>query len=121
MSSELIVVTKQYDWYITNDGVGKVSPVSEYPTQGRAGSGVIAMRLPAGSAGLAAAAIGRMDDNLIALTDRNKPYYMRLGRAPQVARGRNGGDIMMSLRSKESIVGVVIYQPRIAEPELELS
>lgn len=119
--SALIVVPNQYVWCITNDGVGKVSPVSDYPVQGRAGSGVIAMRLPPGSAGLAAAAIGRMDDNLIALTDRNKPYYMRLGRAPQVARGRNGGDIMMSLRSKESIVGVVIYQPRIAEPDLEMT
>lgn len=113
----LVVVPNQYVWCITNDGVAKVSPAGDYPTQGRAGSGVISMRLPGDSGGITAAAIGRMDDNLIALTDRNKPYYMRLGRAPQAPRGRAGGDIMMSLRAKESIVAVVVYQSRIAEPE----
>lgn len=111
----MVAVEGQYIWSITDDGVAKVSPVSEYPVQGRAGQGVIAMRLPKGSIELAAATIGRQDDNIIVLTNRDKPLYMRLGRAPQVGRGRPGGDIIISLRAKERVAAVVNYQPRITE------
>jgi hypothetical protein len=44
---------------------------------------------------------------------------MRLGRAPQVGRGKAGGDFIISLRPKERVVGVVNYQPRILEPETD--
>ncbi|MBI5669343.1 MAG: DNA gyrase subunit A [Chloroflexi bacterium] len=104
-------------WSITDDGVAKSSPVSDYPVQGRAGQGVIAMRLPKQSTELAAATIGRPDDNIVVLTNRNKALYMRLGRAPQVARGKPGGDIILSLRSKERVVAVVNYQPRLLEAQ----
>lgn len=112
-----VAIDSQYVWCITDDGIAKVSPVSDYPSQGRAGGGVIAMRLPKGSTELTAATIGRLDDNIIVLTDYNKPFYMRLGRAPQVARGRPGGDILMSLRAKEKVATVVNYQSRIEVPE----
>ncbi|HEX2907518.1 MAG TPA: DNA gyrase subunit A, partial [Phototrophicaceae bacterium] len=115
----ILAVEGQYVWSITDDGVAKFSPVADYPTQGRAGSGVIAMRLPKDSLELAAATIGRQDDNIIVLTNRNKPLYMRLGRAPQVGRGKAGGDFIISLRPKERVVGVVNYQPRIREPETD--
>ncbi len=112
----MVVIEGQYVWSITDDGVAKISPIADYPVQGRAGQGVIAMRLPKGSLELAAATIGRQDDNIIVLTNRNKPLYMRLGRAPQVGRGRPGGDIILSLRAKERVATVVTYQPRIAVP-----
>ncbi len=113
----MVAVDNQYVWTITDDGVAKISPAAEYPSQGRAGSGVIAMRLPKDSLEIAAVAIGRQDDNIIVLTNRNKPLYMRLGRAPQVGRGKPGGDIVISLRSKERVAAVVSYQPRITETE----
>ncbi|MBC7812353.1 MAG: DNA gyrase subunit A [Burkholderiales bacterium] len=106
-------------WTITDDGVAKTSPITEYPTQGRAGTGVIAMRLPASSKEVAAAAIGRLDDNLIVLTNKNKPLYMRVNRAPQIKRGRPGGDFIMSVREKEHVTAVVTYQDRIETPESE--
>ena len=110
----------QYMWTITDDGVAKISPCSEYPSQGRAGQGVITMRLPGGSKGVAAAAVGRQDDNLIVMTSQGKPFYMRLGRAPLVPRGRKGGDIVISLREGEFVTGVVVYQPRL-EPIMNTS
>ena len=103
----------QYIWTITDDGVAKISPCEEYPSQGRAGQGVITMRLPGGSKVVAAATIGRQDDNIIVMTSKGKPLYMRVGRAPQVPRGRKGGDIIISLRENEEVVGVVTYQPKI--------
>lgn len=114
-----VVIEGQYVWAITDDGVSKVSPIADYPVQGRAGSGVIAMRIPKQSTELAAATIGRMDDNIIALTNRNKPFYMRLGRAPLVQRGRPGGDIILSVRANERVIGVVNYQLPPVIPEVE--
>lgn len=41
-----LVRPEAYLWSITDNGIGKASPMSEYPTQGRHGNGVINMRLP---------------------------------------------------------------------------
>jgi DNA gyrase subunit A len=112
-----IYVENQYFWTITDDGMAKVSPLSEYPLQGRAGSGVLTMRLPKESQGVAAAAFGRQDDNIVVLTNKKKPRYMRIGRAPKVTRGKAGGDYVLSMGDKESVIGVVTYQDRISIPE----
>ncbi|MDP1465986.1 DNA gyrase C-terminal beta-propeller domain-containing protein, partial [Klebsiella pneumoniae] len=40
-----IAVEGQYVWSISDDGIAKISPMDEFPTQGRAGSGVIIQRL----------------------------------------------------------------------------
>ncbi|MBI1280210.1 MAG: DNA gyrase subunit A [Anaerolineaceae bacterium] len=117
--SAFVVVPDQYVWSMTDDGVAQISPIAHYPSQGRAGSGVIGMRLPSSSRELAAATIGRQDDNIIALTSRKKAFYMRLGRAPQVARGKTGGDFIISMREKEQVIAVITYQPRMMMPEPE--
>jgi DNA gyrase subunit A len=121
-----IVVDNQFMWSITEDGIAKVSPVSEYPTQGRGGGGVITMRLPRSSKIIAATAVGRLDDTIIVLTNRNKPKYMRIGLAPNIKRGRTGGERVISMtRQNEEVAAVVEYQPLFvapeasAEPELE--
>ncbi|MAU11305.1 MAG: DNA gyrase subunit A [Anaerolineaceae bacterium] len=110
------VVEGQYVWNISDDGIAKISHIDEYPVQGRAGSGVISMRLEKSSLGVMAATIGRQDDNIIALTSKKKPLYMRVGRAPQIKRGRAGGESVIALRDNEEVVGVVNYQPKIEAP-----
>lgn len=108
------VVSNQYIWNITDNGVAKISHESEFPSQKRAGSGVISIRLEGESLRLAAATIGRMDDNIIALTTHAKPLYMRIGRAPAVKRGRSGGENVITMNRKdESVDTVVTYQPLI--------
>jgi DNA gyrase subunit A len=107
----------QYVWNITDDGIAKISPVDEYPTQGRAGSGVISMRLPSSSRELVAATIGRQDDNIIVLTKKNKPKYMRLGLAPILKRGRAGGENIIAMRESDEVARVVTYQDRIENVE----
>ena len=111
-------VENQYLWTITDDGVAKISPISEYPTQGRAGSGVINMRMPKESREVAAVTIGRQDDNIIVLTTKNKAKYMRVALAAKVPRGRAGGDYVISMRgTNESVAAVANYQELIAAPE----
>ncbi|HLV35578.1 MAG TPA: DNA gyrase subunit A [Spirillospora sp.] len=112
-----VMVENQYVWCITDNGLALIAQASEFPTQGRAGSGVIAMRLPKDSKAVAAATIGRQDDNIVVLTNKNKPKYMRIGLAPKVKRGRTGGDYVISMRAKESVAAVVSFQEQLAIPE----
>ena len=112
-----LAVENQYIWTITDDGVAKISPIEEFPSQGRAGSGVIAMRLPQDSHAVRAATIGRQDDNIVVLTSKNKPKYMRIGLAQKIKRGRNGGDYVISMREKETVKAVVTFQDQIVVPE----
>jgi DNA gyrase subunit A len=110
-----------YVWTISDDGIAKISPCAEYSSQGRAGAGIITMRLHADSKEVAAASIGKADDNIIVLTNKHKPLYMRIGRAPELKRGRAGGDIVISMRDNEHVIGVVSYQAKvnIIAPEAE--
>ncbi len=75
------------------------------------------MRLSKDSHGVAAATIGRQDDNIIVLTDKGKAKYVRLGLAPKVKRGRGGGDYVISMRPKEAVTAVVDFQEQINTPE----
>ncbi len=103
-------------WTITDDGVAKSSPMSEYPTQGRAGAGVVTMKLPKDSKGLAAAAIAKLDDGITVLTTKNRAKYMRLSLAPNGRRDKRG-DIVISLGNKEQVAAVVSLQKTIVLPQ----
>jgi DNA gyrase subunit A len=101
---------------VTDSGVAKSSPLAEYPVQGRAGSGVITMKLPSDAGGLVAAAIGRADEALVLVTDKNKAKQMKFGQIPQAKRAAKG-DYVISMRSKEVIARVAQFQARIEVPE----
>ena len=107
--SAFIADDKLYAWNITEQGIAKTTPVHEYKTQGRGGSGVLSMRLPLGSKQIAAATIGRLDDTALALTSRSKAKYMSLGLAKTLKRGSAGGNEVIALRDKETVVGVARY------------
>lgn len=96
-------------WTITDDGIAKSSPLSEYPTQGRAGSGVVTMKLPKDSGGVAASVIAHMDDHVIVLTNKNRPKDMRVSLAPSGRRDKRG-DIVISLGAKEQVVAALMPQ-----------
>ncbi|MBN1964040.1 MAG: hypothetical protein JW910_05305, partial [Anaerolineae bacterium] len=104
-------------WVITDTGVAKSTPVPEYPTQGRAGGGVITMKLPKDAKGLAAATIGVPDDNIVAVTNKGKPKYMRISLAPQSGRSTKG-DYVISMREKEAVARVVRLEPRIEASDM---
>ncbi len=106
---------KQYVWTISDTGVAKYTPMTEYPTQGRAGSGVITMKLPEDALGLTAGLIGRRDDNIVVVTTKDKPKYMRLSLAPRGGRSTKG-DYVISMRASETVAAVVPYQTRMQKP-----
>lgn len=110
----------QFVWTITDDGVAKLSRCDEYPRQGRAGGGVITMRLPSTSREVAASFVGKQSDTIIVLSNRGKAKYMSLGVAELVKRGRAGGKPVFAMsRKNEAVAAVVSYQPmyEAAEPD----
>jgi len=115
-----IATDGEYVWTITDDGIAKISPMEEYPTQGRGGGGVITMRLPTTSQEVAAATTGRLDARLIALSNKHKPLYMRMERTPIIKRGRAGGESVISMtRKNERVAAVVDYRSLYEAPEAE--
>jgi DNA gyrase subunit A len=103
-------------WVCTDTGVAKSTPIDEYPTQGRAGSGVITMKLPKDAGGLTAATVGGLDDHIVLVTNKGKPKYMRISAAPQAGRNTKG-DYVISMGAKEVAERVVKLIDRIEVPD----
>lgn len=98
---------------VSDDAVAKVSLGSDYPTQGRAGGGVIAMRLSKSSKEIAATASLAPDQTVWLLSNRGKAKELNAKRFPVLKRGRQEGDIFMTMERKdEQIAAVVVVQPR---------
>jgi DNA gyrase subunit A len=116
----LIPDDSAYIWTISNDGVAKISQVDEYPLQGRAGQGVITMRLPKDSKYLAAAAQGKLDEQIIVIGNRGTFQTIKIGSAPVIKRGRNGGNFVVTLLGEE-VASVVRYQPKLVPASTHLS
>ena len=106
-----------YGWNITDSGIAKTSPLEEFPLQGRGGTGVFSMRLPMGSKQIVAATNGRLDDNILVLTNKQKAKYMTIGLAKTLKRGKAGGNSVIALREKEEVVAVVEFRRRIESVE----
>jgi DNA gyrase subunit A len=104
-------------WVITDDGIAKFSPLEEYPTQGRAGSGVITMKLPPDSRGLAAATVGAPHDIILVASDKGRVWQMKIIKAIQAKRAGKG-DFVLSVAAKEHICGAATHQPQV---QLEMS
>ena len=113
VAGAMLVRDGLYVWSITDDGLAQCAPADEIPRQGRGGQGVRLTRLPQGSRGLVAATVGRLDDNILTLTNRGKAKYMRLGLAPRLKRGQPGSDYVITLRTREKVVAVVPFQRQI--------
>ncbi|HEX2619960.1 MAG TPA: DNA gyrase subunit A, partial [Phototrophicaceae bacterium] len=103
-----------YMFTLTDDGVAKTSLMEEYPTQGRAGGGVITMRLPKTSREIVAAVAGPPDEKIILLSKKGKPRQVKIKDGRQVKRGAAGGDFIMTLNN-DVAAAIGIYQPLFVE------
>jgi len=90
--------------------------LTEYPVQGRAGSGVIAMKLPT-DAGVAAAVTGKADDIVVVLTNKHRPKQLKLATAP-LAKRAGKGEGVIAVWNKEIVAAVVTFQRPLPTPEL---
>ncbi|MCZ7538621.1 MAG: DNA topoisomerase 4 subunit A [Anaerolineae bacterium] len=104
-------------WVCTDTGVAKSTAVTEYPTQGRGGQGVITIKLPKDAQGLAAATVGRPDDAIVVVTNKGAAQHMCISTAPQGGRNMKGDYVISMARANEAVSRVVRFEPRI-EPAM---
>jgi DNA gyrase subunit A len=116
-----VVLPRSFVWVVTAEGVGKRTSVSEYPTQGRAGSGVRTMKLPPGNnQGLAAALVHLEDTEIVALTDKGKAKRSRLGSTSAFKRDYKG-EATVSLAKDEKVASAYAFEMRLEPNGVEVS
>ena len=109
----LAVVRPRSDLLVmTEDGRGKRTPLSEYPTQGRYGQGVLAARRAAPGVGLAGANVVKSDDPVILVTKKGAAKTMRARSAPRMGRQAQGKPVI-ALRGQDTVVNAFVPLPRL--------
>jgi len=96
---------------VTGDGVGKISPLAEYPLQGRAGAGVIGMKLPQSSLLSAICTTRSLDEWVIVHTSKGRAKSMKATSIPQAKRAGKG-EALIALGLKETVDDLVLLQKR---------
>jgi DNA gyrase subunit A len=99
---------------ICQNGYGKRTKISEYPTQGRGGKGVIAIKTSQRNGPVAAVRLVADDDHVILISSRGKLIRLRVRDIPVQSRATQGVRVMR-LDAGEHVVSV----ERLADPEEE--
>ncbi|NJN53668.1 MAG: hypothetical protein HC804_02280 [Anaerolineae bacterium] len=73
-----VVQPDGYLWSITDNGLAKATPMSEYPTQGRHGAGVINLRLPKEATEVVAAIVCAEKTELLVTTGIGSTKKLRV-------------------------------------------
>jgi DNA gyrase subunit A len=95
---------------VAEDGQAKRTPLSEYPTQGRYGQGVVAARLAAPEVHLAGACVVQASDPVVLVTKRGAAKTIRARNAPRMGRATQGQEII-ALRGRDVVVDAFVPRP----------
>ncbi|MEJ2557113.1 MAG: DNA gyrase C-terminal beta-propeller domain-containing protein [Anaerolineae bacterium] len=95
-------------------GVGKRSSLSEYPTQGRYGTGVATANLSVKTGRLAAGAVASASDRLLMVSEKgnNKAVYVRS--LPKARRATQGKELI-AIRGRDRLAALLLLSPSEAE------
>ena len=88
---------------VAEDGRAKRAPLSEYPTKGRYGQGVITARFAAPDVGLAGADVVQSGDPVILITEKGAAKTIRARSAPRMGRQAQGKSVI-ALRGRDIVV-----------------
>jgi DNA gyrase subunit A len=96
---------------VAEDGQAKRTPLSQFPTQGRYGQGVIAARHAAPDVGLAGAAVVQASEQVVLATTKGAAKTIRARAAPRLGRPAQGESVI-ALRKGDAVTEVVRPLPR---------
>ena len=100
---------------ITTDGNAKRTPLTEYPTQGRYGQGVISVRLTDPAAGVAGACVVQASQPVVIITRKGGAKTLLARNAPRKGRSTQGQPII-ALRGDDAVVTIITPRSRL-EPQ----
>jgi DNA gyrase subunit A len=105
-----------YLWSITDNGLAKATPLSEYPTQGRHGQGVRNMSLPKDAAEVVAAVIGAENTQILITTGVGSTKKLKLNESYIGSRSIRPRSVM-SVGPRNRITGALrmMSRPDIVE------
>jgi DNA gyrase subunit A len=101
---------------VSQEGLAKRSPLSEYPIQGRYGQGVVTARLTAAEVGLAGADVVQAADPVVLVTEKGAAKTIRARAVPRMSRATQGQSVI-SLRKGDRVSGIFRPTPRIVPEE----
>lgn len=101
-----VFVPDGFLWSVTDNGLAKSTPLSEYPLQNRYGQGVINMRLPKGATEVVAAAVLTKGTQLILTTSTGSTKKVGLSDTPVGSRSVRPQPAL-ALGARNRITGVV--------------
>jgi len=109
----LAVVRARSDLFvIASDGRAKRTPLSEYPTQGRHGQGVITARFAAPGMSLAGADVVQSGDPVILVTEKGAAKTIHARSAPRMGRQAQGKSVI-ALRKRDTVTDAFKPLPRL--------
>jgi DNA gyrase subunit A len=100
---------------LTDAGMGKRTPMKDFPTQGRYGVGVTAASL-SGKQRLAGMCVGDPSDRVVVVTNKGAARTLKLEAAGRRGRAARGAGIV-KLKDNEVVVQVVAALVQIVVPE----
>jgi DNA gyrase subunit A len=99
---------------IGSDGKAKRSPLSEYPTQGRYGQGVIGARLGSPEAFLAGGCVVQANDPVVLITEKGAAKTLLARNAPRKGRATQGEEVI-ALREGDVVIEALALRAEEAE------
>ena len=104
----LSIVQSRSDLFVVaNDGKAKRTPLTDYPTQGRYGQGVITARLDTPESRLVGACVVQANDPVILSTEKGAAKTTRAKNAPRKGRATLGQEII-ALRKDDFVVTAIV-------------
>ncbi len=106
---------------IAAKGLGKRTPITQFPRQGRGGKGVTAMKLTPRTGLIVAAGMPNPDDTVMMMSTSGKVIRIPATQISRIGRATQGVTVMR-LDEKEQVASMAITQPKDeAAEELRLS
>jgi DNA gyrase subunit A len=104
--------SRSYLLVVAEDGRAKRTSLSEYPTQGRYGQGVVTTRFGEAGVKLAGACVLQARDPLVLVTKKGAAKTIRGQSAPVLGRATQGRDVI-ALRGGDFVVDAFVPRPRL--------
>ena len=99
---------------ISEMGVGKRSAVSEYPSQGRYGTGVVTGSLSAKTGQLAAGVVASASDRLLMVSEKGSGKAVYVRSLPKAGRATQGRELI-AIRGRDRLAALLLFSPAAAE------
>ena len=107
-----VVDPEAYIWSITDNAMAKATEMSEYPTQGRNGQGVINVRLPKGASEVVAVVVDALETDLIITTALGSTKQVKLGKADVGSRFIKP-KLLWKVGPRNRVTGAVCMRSRV--------